>query len=161
MRPDKTERELVPIGAVVELLQPDYPDVSHSSLRFLEREGLITPTRTPGGHRLFTTADLDRLRQIKAWQAQRMSLEQIRQRLAERDATGTPAELAAQFLERALAGDLEQAQRAVLSASDLGLSLDQLYYRSSVPRSGNWGRAGSVATCRLHRRRRFRTLPAT
>ena len=124
---DNAERELLPIGAVVESLRPDYPDISHSSLRFLEREGLIAPTRTSGGHRLFTSADLERVRQIKAWQAQRLSLEQIRQRLAERDATGSPAELAAQFLELALAGDLEQAQRVVLTASDLGLSLDQLY----------------------------------
>jgi DNA-binding transcriptional MerR regulator/methylmalonyl-CoA mutase cobalamin-binding subunit len=127
MDQDNPKRELVPIGAVVELLRPDYPDISHSSLRFLEREGLLTPTRTPGGHRLFTDDDLGRLRQIKDWQAQRLSLEQIRQRLAERDAAGTPAELAAQFLDRALAGDLEQAQRTVLAASDLGLPLDQLY----------------------------------
>jgi DNA-binding transcriptional MerR regulator/methylmalonyl-CoA mutase cobalamin-binding subunit len=123
----KAESELAPIGAVVELLRPDYPDISHSSLRFLEREGLIAPTRTPGGHRLFTSADLERVRQIKAWQSQRLSLEEIRQRLVERDATGSPAEMAAQFLELALAGDVQQAQRVVLTASDLGLSLEQLY----------------------------------
>jgi methanogenic corrinoid protein MtbC1 len=124
---DNLERDLVPIGAVVESLRLEYPDISHSSLRFLEREGLISPTRTPGGHRLFSAADLEQVRQIKAWQAQRLSLEQIRQRLAQRDATGSSAELAARFLERALAGDREQAQRAVVMASDLGWSLEELY----------------------------------
>ncbi|MEX2314792.1 MAG: MerR family transcriptional regulator, partial [Thermomicrobiales bacterium] len=130
---ENAKHELAPIGAVVESLRPDYPDISHSSLRFLEREGLIAPTRTPGGHRLFTAADLERLRQIKDWQAQRLSLEQIRQRLAERDTAGTPAELAARFLDRALAGDLEQAQRMILTASDLGLPLDQLYLSVLAP----------------------------
>jgi DNA-binding transcriptional MerR regulator/methylmalonyl-CoA mutase cobalamin-binding subunit len=136
MHRDNPERELMPIGVVVASLRPEYPDVSHSSLRFLEREGLITPTRTPGGHRLFTAADLERVRQIKAWQGQRLSLEQIRQRLAERDATGSPTEVANQFLELALAGKLEQAQRVVLTASDLGLPLEELYL--SVLRPALW-----------------------
>ncbi len=58
---------LLSIGQVVTHLQAEYPDVSHSSLRFLEREGLVTPHRTPGGHRLFTKQDVDRVRQIKRW----------------------------------------------------------------------------------------------
>src|ERR687894_1819635 len=77
--------ELVSIGSVVTELQRSYPDVSHSSLRFLEREGLITSIRTPGGHRLYSRADVERIRQIKTWQAQRLSPDQIRQRLAELD----------------------------------------------------------------------------
>ena len=48
--------ELVSIGSVVSELQRSYPDVSHSSLRFLEREGLIASIRTPGGHRLYYAA---------------------------------------------------------------------------------------------------------
>lgn len=136
MHRDNPERELMPIGAVVASLRPEYPDISHSSLRFLEREGLITPTRTPGGHRLFSAADLERVRQIKAWQGQRLSLEQIRQRLAERDAIGSPTDVANQFLELALAGNLEQAQRVVLTASDLGLPLEELYL--SVLRPALW-----------------------
>ena len=140
MAQDSAERELMSIGAVVELLRHEYPDISHSSLRFLEREGLIEPTRTPGGHRLFTADDLQRLRQIKDWQAQRMSLEQIRLRLAERDAAGPPAERAAEFLEQALAGDLEQARRTVLTASDLGLPLEQLFMSVLSPALWELGR---------------------
>lgn len=118
--------ELVPIGGVVERLQRDYPDVTHSSLRFLEREGLISPTRTPGGHRLFSAYDLQRLRQIKAWQAQRLSLEEIRHRLAALDAVGAPAQLADRFLDGALRGDLPAARRVILDAADLGLPLGAL-----------------------------------
>src|SRR5687767_5899676 len=77
---------LLSIGQVVTHLQAEYPDVSHSSLRFLEREGLVTPHRTPGGHRLFTKQDVDRVRQIKRWQEQRLSLAEIRQRLTMREA---------------------------------------------------------------------------
>jgi DNA-binding transcriptional MerR regulator/methylmalonyl-CoA mutase cobalamin-binding subunit len=148
MEQDSAELELVPIGAVVELLRPAYPDVSHSSLRFLEREGLITPTRTPGGHRLFTAADLERLRQIKDWQAQRLSLEQIRQRLAARDNAGTPADLAAQFLQQALGGHLEQARRTILTASDLGIPLDQMFMSVLTPALWELGRrweAGEIS----------------
>ena len=71
------ERASISIGRIVELLAADYPDVTQSSLRFLEREGLLSPARTPGGHRLYTQADVQRVRQIKEWQAQRLSLEEI------------------------------------------------------------------------------------
>jgi methanogenic corrinoid protein MtbC1 len=130
------EPELVSIGAVVEHLQHDYPDISHSSLRFLEREGLITPTRTPGGHRLFAPADLQRIRQIKEWQAQRLSLDEIRKRLDEQASISDPADLADRFLTHALAGDVPSAQQVVLTASELGLPIESLF--AEVLRPALW-----------------------
>lgn len=118
---------LVPIGAVVEQLRRDYPDVSHSSLRFLEREELVTPTRTPGGHRLYAPSDIQRIRQIKEWQTQRLSLEQIRERLRTLDSVGDPGELAGAFLHQALAGDPAGARETILNASDVGLPLPVLF----------------------------------
>ncbi len=115
------------IGAVVAELARAYPDVSHSSLRFLEREGLGAPPRTPGGHRLYTRDDVARIHQIKRWQAQRLSLEEIRRRLASLDALPSPAALSASFLERALAGDLAAARRTVLTADEVGLPLARLF----------------------------------
>jgi DNA-binding transcriptional MerR regulator len=50
------------IGAVLDLLRPDFPDVTISKIRFLEAEGLITPERSPAGYRLFTAYDCSRLR---------------------------------------------------------------------------------------------------
>ena len=40
------------IGKVVSKLQEQYPDLSVSKVRYLEDEGLLTPSRTPGGYRL-------------------------------------------------------------------------------------------------------------
>ena len=42
------------IGAVLAQLQPDFPDVTISKIRFLEAEGLVTPARTGSGYRTFS-----------------------------------------------------------------------------------------------------------
>ena len=52
------------IGAVLELLRPDFPDVTLSKIRFLEAEGLVNPERSPSGYRRFTAFDCARLRFI-------------------------------------------------------------------------------------------------
>jgi DNA-binding transcriptional MerR regulator len=57
-------RALLNIGQVVELLRPDYPDVTITQIRHWEDEGLVKPERTPAGYRKFTYADVDRLRYI-------------------------------------------------------------------------------------------------
>jgi DNA-binding transcriptional MerR regulator len=50
------------IGAVLDALRPDFPDVTISKIRFLEAEGLVTPERTASGYRRFTAYDCARLR---------------------------------------------------------------------------------------------------
>jgi DNA-binding transcriptional MerR regulator len=52
------------IGAVLDALRPDFPDVTISKIRFLESEGLVTPSRTASGYRRFTAYDCARLRFI-------------------------------------------------------------------------------------------------
>ncbi|MBO0865035.1 MAG: MerR family transcriptional regulator [Mycobacterium sp.] len=52
------------IGAVLDLLRPDFPDVTISKIRFLEAEGLVTPERAASGYRRFTAYDCARLRFI-------------------------------------------------------------------------------------------------
>ena len=52
------------IGAVLDSLLPDFPDVTISKFRFLEAEGLVTPERTASGYRRFTAYDCARLRFI-------------------------------------------------------------------------------------------------
>lgn len=52
------------IGAVLDMLRPDFPDVTISKIRFLEAEGLLTPQRSPSGYRRFTAYDSARLRFI-------------------------------------------------------------------------------------------------
>jgi DNA-binding transcriptional MerR regulator len=118
---------LLSIGEVVAELRRSFPDVSHSSLRFLEREGLIAAARTPGGHRLYAPSDLERVRRIKTWQAQRLSLDEIRQRLAQLDHLEAPTALAERFLELALGSDPTGAYRIVLRADELGMPLARLF----------------------------------
>jgi methanogenic corrinoid protein MtbC1 len=125
--------DLIPIGQVVATLQSTYPDVTHSSLRFLEREGLLHPVRTPGQHRLYRPEDVARIRQIKAWQAQRLSLEEIRQRLLTREALGPADEIARHFVDQVVRGDLAAATQTVQRADELGMPLVQLFQAVLTP----------------------------
>jgi len=62
--PDTPALPGMSIGAVLELLRPEFPDVTISKIRFLESEGLVTPQRTASGYRRFTAYDCARLRYI-------------------------------------------------------------------------------------------------
>jgi DNA-binding transcriptional MerR regulator len=59
------------IGEVLAQLQPDFPDVTISKIRFLEDKGLIEPARTPSGYRQFAHADVERLRYVLTAQRDR------------------------------------------------------------------------------------------
>lgn len=59
------------IGAVLRDLREDFPDLTISKIRFLEDQGLIAPTRTPAGYRMFAAADVDRLRFVLTAQRDR------------------------------------------------------------------------------------------
>lgn len=52
------------IGAVLDELRPDFPDITISKIRFLEAEGLVTPARTASGYRRFNAYDCARLRYV-------------------------------------------------------------------------------------------------
>jgi DNA-binding transcriptional MerR regulator len=60
--PDRPTLAGMSIGAVLDLLRGDFPDVTISKIRFLEAEGLVTPGRTASGYRRFTAYDCARLR---------------------------------------------------------------------------------------------------
>jgi DNA-binding transcriptional MerR regulator len=82
------------IGEVLALLQPEFPDVTISKIRFLESQGLIDPERTPSGYRKFYEDDLGRLRWILTQQRDHfLPLKVIKERLGAADADGrAPAE---------------------------------------------------------------------
>ena len=52
------------IGEVINALRPEFPDLTVSKVRFLEAQGLISPTRSPSGYRMFTEDDINRLRYV-------------------------------------------------------------------------------------------------
>ena len=53
---------LLSIGQVLARLTPEFPDLTSSKLRFLEVQGIVTPSRTESGYRKFSAADIERLR---------------------------------------------------------------------------------------------------
>jgi DNA-binding transcriptional MerR regulator len=56
------------IGEVLAQLSGDFPDVTISKIRYLESEHLVHPQRTPSGYRMFSGADVARLRYVLAAQ---------------------------------------------------------------------------------------------
>jgi DNA-binding transcriptional MerR regulator len=71
------------IGAVCKALAQEFPDVSISKIRYLEDQKLLAPRRTPGGYRLYSAADVTRLRTILRLQRDEfLPLRVIRQELA-------------------------------------------------------------------------------
>jgi DNA-binding transcriptional MerR regulator len=70
------------IGSVLDLLRPDFPDITISKIRFLESEGLISPERTPSGYRRFSVTDVERLRFVlTAQRDQYLPLKVIKEQL--------------------------------------------------------------------------------
>ena len=70
------------IDKVVKRLQQRYPDLSVSKVRYLEDEGLINPSRTPGGYRLYSQHDINRLETILRLQKTRfLPLQVIKEEL--------------------------------------------------------------------------------
>ena len=121
--------QLESIGRVVALLRRDFPDVSHSSLRFLEREGLISSHRTPGGHRLYSRDTVRRIRRIKEWQSEGLVLSEILIRLQTLDHLPDLQIVADQFLAEILAGNSIGAVDLLHRVVDAGLPLlDALDY---------------------------------
>lgn len=53
---------LLSIGQVLARLKPEYPGLTASKLRFLEVQGIVTPSRTEAGYRKFSQNDVERLR---------------------------------------------------------------------------------------------------
>ena len=76
-------RKALTIGAVCKILQSEFDDISISKIRYLEDQKLLAPRRTPGGYRLYSQADVERLRTILRLQRDEfLPLRVIRQELA-------------------------------------------------------------------------------
>ncbi|MEX2108045.1 MAG: MerR family transcriptional regulator [Solirubrobacterales bacterium] len=76
-------RKALTIGAVCKILQGEFDDVSISKIRYLEDQKLLSPRRTAGGYRLYSQADVERLRTILRLQRDEfLPLRVIRQELA-------------------------------------------------------------------------------
>ena len=79
MRHDgRGEERTYQIGAVAQLVH-----LSLRTLRYWEEEGLIKPTaRTSGGFRMYSEADIERVRLVRSMKAADLSIEELRELLA-------------------------------------------------------------------------------
>src|SRR3954464_4728222 len=82
-------RKALTIGAVAKILSQEFEDISISKIRYLEDQKLLAPRRTPGGYRLYSQADVERLRAILRMQRDEfLPLRVIRQELASGEFSG-------------------------------------------------------------------------
>ena len=139
------------IGVVLEMIRPEFPDISVSKLRYLETEGLISPDRQqPSGYRRFSQQDIDRLLYVLRAQRDRyLPLKVIREELEAIDRGEDPASVNAAPAEepaepkrqpaRRGNGSGLMARRQVLAESGLGeaalIQLERL--RIIQPRRGS------------------------
>jgi DNA-binding transcriptional MerR regulator len=126
------------IGAVLDLLRPDFPDVTISKIRFLEAEGLVTPERAASGYRRFTAYDCARLRFIlTAQREQYLPLKVIKAQLdaqpdGELPLAGSPYGVPRLVSVSNEASSAPTADPSAVSAASVRLSREDLLARSGV-----------------------------
>jgi DNA-binding transcriptional MerR regulator len=126
------------IGAVLDLLRPDFPDVTISKIRFLEAEGLVTPERAASGYRRFTAYDCARLRFIlTAQRDQYLPLKVIKAQLdaqpdGELPLAGSPYGVPRLVSVSNEASSVPTTDPSTVSAASARLSREDLLERSGV-----------------------------
>ena len=129
MTSEQSARGQFGIGEVLAQLQPEFPDISTSKIRFLEAEGLIEPARTRSGYRRFSAADIERLRYILTMQRDSyLPLRVIRERLADgaegsdaADGQSSAGRAAADLTRRQLLDAAEISESELTELEDYGL----------------------------------------
>jgi DNA-binding transcriptional MerR regulator len=108
-------RKALTIGAVAKILSREFEDISISKIRYLEDQKLLSPRRTPGGYRLYSQADVERLRAILRMQRDEfLPLRVIRQELASGGDRSDPRGGEAASLRRAGSVDPARASRMTI-----------------------------------------------
>ena len=159
-----SERPQIPrvgIGALLRRLQPQFPDLTASKVRFLEDQGLVRPLRSASGYRKYSHEDVARLETVLTLQRERyLPLRVIRDRLdrgedpaqdserqepeTERPGSGVEPEPAAPAQD----GDRRYTLReiAARSGTDVPLLRELLNHGLLVERGGSFdGHALTVA----------------
>jgi DNA-binding transcriptional MerR regulator len=133
----RTARKLETIGAVCKRLSDEFPDISISKIRYLEDQGLLSPRRTPGGYRLFSEDDIERLESILRLQRDEfLPLRVIREELATRLSPSRRGRARPDLGERAAEIDLvELCGRANISG-ELARDLEEYGLISPSTRGG-------------------------
>ena len=135
-QPDTPALTGMSIGAVLDLLRPDFPDVTISKIRFLEAEGLVTPERTASGYRRFSAYDGARLRFIlTAQRDQYLPLKVIKAQLDAQPDGELPQSGSAYGVPRLVTvtgDDPDSDDRSGVAPTQVRLSREDLLSRSGV-----------------------------
>ena len=119
------DRKTQSIGEVINKLRVDFPDLTVSKVRFLEAQGLISPTRSPSGYRMFGEADVERLRYVLSEQRDHfLPLKVIKSKLTSWDRgedTATPR-------------DSGPAPEAYFGSAGISMAVDELCRASGLSR---------------------------
>ena len=111
-------KDLSQIGGVAEKL-----GVSTRTIKYYEELGLVSPeNRSPGGFRLYNSADVERLQRILRLKGMGFSLAAIREFLSVRDAAreeATREDVLAQTTEHLRSREREVAERIAKTREDL------------------------------------------
>jgi DNA-binding transcriptional MerR regulator len=122
---DSRPRRALTIGAVAKILGQEFDDISISKIRYLEDQKLLAPRRTAGGYRLYSQADVERLRAILRMQRDEfLPLRVIRQELATGDFTG-----------RRPSGESQKRRAASVSEPVTSFSQEDLLEQAGVSES--------------------------
>jgi DNA-binding transcriptional MerR regulator len=129
------------IGQVLALLQPEFPDLTPSKLRFLEEQRLVSPARTAAGYRKFSDADVERITVVLSMQRdQYLPLKVIRAHLEAIDAGETPALPGAVSAASFLAGARRYPRDELIRAAGATRALlDEAISASLLPPAEQYG----------------------
>lgn len=129
------------IGQVLALLQPEFPDLTPSKLRFLEEQRLVSPARTAAGYRKFSDADVERITVVLSMQRdQYLPLKVIRAHLEAIDAGETPALPGAVSAASFLAGARRYRRDELIQAAGATRALlDEAISASLLPPAEQYG----------------------
>jgi DNA-binding transcriptional MerR regulator len=131
--PDTPALTGMSIGAVLDLLRGDFPDVTISKIRFLEAEGLLTPQRSTSGYRRFTAYDCARLRFIlTAQRDQYLPLKVIKAQLDAQPDGELPEAGSAYGVPRLVQVTAASDEAAAVAPTQVRLSREDLLVRSGV-----------------------------
>lgn len=117
------------IGEVQEILRKEFPDITISKIRFLEKEGLIDPERTPSGYRKYSKANIKQLSYILRLQREEyLPLNVIKKKIQDlksgKVVAGDLAVMSGQGVDHGLAGAVPVSLD--LAPSRLHLSADTI-----------------------------------
>jgi DNA-binding transcriptional MerR regulator len=117
------------IGAVCKALMQEFPDISISKIRYLENQKLISPRRTSGGYRIYTSEDIAQLRAVLRLQRDEfLPLRVIRQELA---AGNSPAQMSSRRYNN---GNAVATHRTTVQDRGVRHAIDDVITETHAPR---------------------------